>query len=261
MSDFGNKFRSARESKGIKLEQIAQETCISERFLRAIEEEDFQVLPGGIFNRGFIRTFAERVGLDPEAAVAEYKELTATVDAEESGLFTGSVLDAAESHVLPIAVGAMIVAILLFYVFTRDAGTSTEAAEQQAIETQVLAEAEPSPAPVVAAVTPSPTSGVPREIIGNEKTDDTNGLSVQIEVHKTTWISVQSDGEEVAEGMFLDAGTNRRYTASKELELWIGNAAGVTLSINDREVPTLGSSGQVRILTITPDNVERFTGS
>ena len=251
MSDFGNKFRSARESKGIKLEQIAQETRISARFLRAIEEEDFQVLPGGIFNRGFIRTLAQRVGLDPEAAVAEYRELTANVDAEESELFTGSALNAVESHVLPIAVGAMIVAILLFYVFNRDAGTSTAAAEQQAIETQVLAEAEPSPASGVLA----------REIIGNEETNDTTGLNVQIEVHETTWISVQLDGEEVGEGLVLDPGANRRYTASEELELWIGNAAGVTLRINGREVPTLGSSGQVRILTITPDNVGRFTGS
>ena len=251
MSDFGNKFRSARESKGIKLEQIAQETRISARFLRAIEEEDFQVLPGGIFNRGFIRTLAKHIGLDPEAAVAEYKELTATVDTEESEFFTGSSLNAVENHLLPIAVGAMVVAILLFYVFNRDAGTSTEAAEQQAIETQVLTGAEPSP-----------TSGVlARAVIGNEDTNDTTDVSVQIEVHETTWISVESDGEEVAEGLILDPGANRRYTASEELELWIGNAAGVTLRINGREVPTLGSSGQVRILTITPDNVERFTGS
>src|SRR5690349_11761593 len=75
MTNFGASFRQARESKGISLDQIATETRISTRFLSAIENEEFQLLPGGIFNRGFVRAFAEKVGLDPDKAVADYERM------------------------------------------------------------------------------------------------------------------------------------------------------------------------------------------
>ena len=76
MTNFGTNFKKARESRGIPLGQIAVETRISTRFLQAIENEDFHLLPGGIFNRGFVRTYAERIGLDPEQAVEDYARLT-----------------------------------------------------------------------------------------------------------------------------------------------------------------------------------------
>src|SRR5213080_5499517 len=76
MTNFGTNFKRAREAKGISIDQIASETRISTRFLLAIENEQFHLLPGGIFNRGFIRAYAEKVGLDPNQAVADYSLLT-----------------------------------------------------------------------------------------------------------------------------------------------------------------------------------------
>src|SRR4030095_2827466 len=75
MTNFGASFKKARESKGISLDQIAKTTRISTRFLAAIESEEFHLLPGGVFNRGFVRSFAESVGLDPNQAVADYERL------------------------------------------------------------------------------------------------------------------------------------------------------------------------------------------
>src|SRR2546429_6898835 len=77
MSNFGSTFKKGRESKGISLDRIAAETRISTRFLQAIEDEEFNLLPGGIFNRGFVRTYAEKLGLDADQAVAIYERLTA----------------------------------------------------------------------------------------------------------------------------------------------------------------------------------------
>jgi cytoskeletal protein RodZ len=71
MSEFGSTFKARREAKGLSLEQIATETRISTRFLQAIEHDDFQVLPGGIFSRGFVRAYAEVLGMDPDKAVAD----------------------------------------------------------------------------------------------------------------------------------------------------------------------------------------------
>lgn len=72
MGEFGDKFRKAREKKELSLDDVSNVTKIGARMLRAIEEEHFDQLPGGIFNRGFIRAYAKQLDLDPEEAVNEY---------------------------------------------------------------------------------------------------------------------------------------------------------------------------------------------
>src|SRR5579864_837564 len=72
MGEFGAKFRKARESKELSLDDISNVTKISARMLQAIEEEDFDQLPGGVFNKGFIRAYAKHLGLNSEDAVNEY---------------------------------------------------------------------------------------------------------------------------------------------------------------------------------------------
>jgi len=72
MGGFGDKFRKAREKKGISLDDVSNATKITARMLQAIEEENFDQLPGGVFNKGFIRAYAKHLGLDPEDAVNDY---------------------------------------------------------------------------------------------------------------------------------------------------------------------------------------------
>jgi len=69
---FGEKLRKQREQRGIALDAISNSTKISPRMLRALEEEHFDQLPGGVFNKGFVRAYARQVGLDEEEAVTEY---------------------------------------------------------------------------------------------------------------------------------------------------------------------------------------------
>jgi cytoskeletal protein RodZ len=69
---FGEKLRRQREQRGIALEAISSSTKISTRMLRAIEEENFEQLPGGVFNKGFVRAFARQIGLNEEEAVSDY---------------------------------------------------------------------------------------------------------------------------------------------------------------------------------------------
>jgi len=72
MPAFGENLQREREMRGVSLEEISSATKISVRFLRAIEEEDFTRLPGGIFARSFIRSYARYLGLDEERVMAEY---------------------------------------------------------------------------------------------------------------------------------------------------------------------------------------------
>jgi len=85
MGHFGDKFRQAREKKELTLDQVSNVTKISSRMLKAIEEEHFDQLPGGVFNKGFIRAYAKHLGLNDEEAVNDYLTCLreAQVDAQE----------------------------------------------------------------------------------------------------------------------------------------------------------------------------------
>ena len=69
---FGERLRREREMRGIALDEISTATKISNRFLRALEEEKFDQLPGGIFNKGFVRAYAKFLGIDEDQAIADY---------------------------------------------------------------------------------------------------------------------------------------------------------------------------------------------
>jgi cytoskeleton protein RodZ len=72
MGEFGSQLRTERESRGIGLDSISNTTKISSRYLLALEEERFEQLPGGVFNKGIVRSYARFVGLDEEEWVNRY---------------------------------------------------------------------------------------------------------------------------------------------------------------------------------------------
>ena len=72
MGSFGDRLRKEREERGITLDDISLTTKIGTRLLRALEEEKFDQLPGGIFNKGFVRAYARHIGVDEDQAVADY---------------------------------------------------------------------------------------------------------------------------------------------------------------------------------------------
>ncbi len=74
MSSFGETLRRERELRQITLREISEATKISLRYLEALERNDFRHLPGGVFNKGFIRAYAQYIGVDAEAMVTAYLE-------------------------------------------------------------------------------------------------------------------------------------------------------------------------------------------
>ena len=81
-----------------------------------------------------------------------------------------------------------------------------------------------------------------------------------MEVKETTWIKVEADGNTVNPGEILEPGMTRHFAAQNSIFLAIGNAAGLSLKINDKPTKNLGRSGQVRELNITPGNLKDFIG-
>lgn len=252
MSDFGASFRSARESRLLTVEAVARDTRISSRYLDAIENEAFHVLPGGVFNRGFIRTYAMKLGLDPEAKLAEYAALTADDQRTAAlGSTGGARKTRPERRILPIALGALIAVIILYYALDRsrvapaDAPPPGEAAADTAT---------PGPAPASPTLV-DPAPGSPRIAAGvaGTRAGSTENVRILLEVHAPTWIALASDGEPVVESALLEPGTRRTFGASEVIELRVGNAAGLTLTVNGEQAPSLGADSQVRNLRITPD--------
>src|SRR5690348_12735465 len=84
MSAFGERLRRQREMRGVSLEEISKSTKIGIRSLKAIEDEDFEKLPGGIFNKGFVRAYARFLGLDEEEMVADFEEAWNAYEAERT---------------------------------------------------------------------------------------------------------------------------------------------------------------------------------
>ncbi|HEX2639749.1 MAG TPA: helix-turn-helix domain-containing protein [Pyrinomonadaceae bacterium] len=74
----GQKLRQAREERGISVGEVSEQTRISPHYIESIENDDYKTLPGGIFNKGFIKSYARYVGFDEQEALGDYSKLMAS---------------------------------------------------------------------------------------------------------------------------------------------------------------------------------------
>jgi cytoskeleton protein RodZ len=135
MNDFGGKLRQARERRGISLRQIAASTKIAAAALEALERNDISKLPGGIFSRAFVRSYAVEVGLDPEETVREFLErfnaepppsaaVHAPIPEEESNF---EAQQRVAKVVFKLVVVSLVLVGIILYFTLRNRGTSTTA--------------------------------------------------------------------------------------------------------------------------------------
>jgi cytoskeletal protein RodZ len=73
----GEKLRQARDERGISISEVAEQTRISPMYLELIENDDYKTLPGGIFNKGFVKSYAKYVGIDEQEALQDYAKIVA----------------------------------------------------------------------------------------------------------------------------------------------------------------------------------------
>lgn len=114
----GEKLKQAREARGISISEVAEQTRISPLYLESIEKDDYKPLPGGIFNKGFVKSYAKFVGIDDQEALQDYSRLMSSQGeptVEENKSFRPEVLtdDQARSTSLPTLIVAVIILGLL----------------------------------------------------------------------------------------------------------------------------------------------------
>lgn len=117
-STLGEKLRQARDERGLTISEIAEQTRISALYLAAIENDDYRTLPGGIFNKGFVKSFAKTVGVDEQEALQDYAQLLANQDnqiVDDSKTYRPEVLTddrGSSSNLLTIIIAVIILGLM-----------------------------------------------------------------------------------------------------------------------------------------------------
>ena len=117
-STLGEKLRQAREERGISISEVAEQTRISPLYIKSIEEDNYKPLPGGIFNKGFLKSYARYVGYDEHEALQEYSQIVTGSEQsveEEFKSYRPEVLtdDHSATSILPTVVFAGIILALM----------------------------------------------------------------------------------------------------------------------------------------------------
>jgi cytoskeleton protein RodZ len=109
----GEKLRQARDERGISISEVAEQTRISPMYLELIENDDYRTLPGGIFNKGFVKSYAKYVGLDEQDALQDYARIVAGDDEnpDHQKVYRPEVLtdDRTSSSMIPTVIFAVII--------------------------------------------------------------------------------------------------------------------------------------------------------
>ena len=249
--DVGARLRAAREAKQISLREIAETTKISVSALEALEANDVAQLPGGIFTRAFVRSYATEVGLDPEETMRAFvaqapeegidEEQRRDSQSREHDLFHSQQRMA--GTVLKLVAIGLPVALLLLYLGTR-AVTGTDVPEAPLVET-----APPSPAPV--------ERPVPAEPLVTAAPPSQESVTIVLRPLADCWVSLQVDGESVFERV-MRAGERASYAADDEILLTVGDAGAFAFALNQEAGRSLGASGEVANARITPQNYRSF---
>jgi cytoskeleton protein RodZ len=284
MGAFGDRLRREREMRGITLDEITESTKISRRHLEALEGEHFDQLPGGVFNKGFVRAYARFLGLDEDQAVADYSAAS-NEKPEPENKFPLEIheqpnreLNPRSSNLPLIFAIAALVGVLVGYGFwvrskphssapvekTQQVAPVSSASEPQAnaSPTQPVTSSSPDVSKDSASAEKQPPAQVPvlarpvepkHDTVASDTADDPapgkeKAFFVQVKAKEDSWVSIVADGKSVMQRV-LAADKNKKVKAGKSLILRTGNAGGIEVSFNGRSLGALGNENEPRTLT------------
>jgi cytoskeleton protein RodZ len=294
MGSFGENLRREREMRGVTLEEISAATKISVRFLKSIEGEDFSKLPGGIFNRSFIRAYARYLGLDEEPLIAEYQlaaKAKGEVDFTRLSFPVSHTSRNRRSRSAWVGVAAAIVLLVAGYGLWRHSQGSREGvspgreqvspqnklpspsvtaasaaapASQEAVPVRSTksrlspanSDKQAATAPSVhPSVTPATSAESGPAAKAPSEVDYGNGLVLQIATTERAWVAIDADGKTVMQGI-MNPNEVKTLKANDSFDVLTGNAQGVVLTLNGQTLKPLGREGEVKSIHLTRDNLK-----
>src|SRR5262245_49204132 len=278
MGVFGDRLRREREMRGITLDEITESTKISRRHLEALESEHFDQLPGGVFNKGFVRAYARFLGIDEDRAVADYSTAS-NEQPEPEDKFPLEIHNEPDRELnprrsyLPLAFAvAALAGVLVGYAFwvkskphtaaeqvqeTHPAPTTSVPAKPAAPVTTATAAPAPKQAPPVEPRTADVTPGQPQPpqpAPSESVTKKEKSFFVSIKAKEDSWVSIVADGKSVMQRV-LPADKHKKIKAGKLLVLRTGNAGGIEVSFNGRSLGAIGNENEPRTLTFNSNGL------
>ncbi|MCF8011964.1 MAG: DUF4115 domain-containing protein [Clostridiales bacterium] len=231
--EIGDTLKKAREEQGITLEVVEEHTKIRKKYLDALEKEEFDVLPGNIYVRGFLRNYARFLGINGESLIKQYSNYYEQEDEQEDNLpdlsdkstfFSKKILIIC--LLICLAAGAAVV----YFGFIAKNSVKVENKQEEVKQQQDN----------YVANTPKEKN---EQSPGNveEKKDE---VCVELNVTGKSWARVVVDDKEVFEGN-LYSGDKKEFTGKNKIYFCVGNAGSVYLTVNDESKGCLGEEGHV----------------
>ena len=278
MAPLGKRLRDERLRQQKELRPIADELRIGSRYLEAMEADDWSKLPGGFFNRSFVRQYAHALGLNGQQFESEYAsilQLDPAVDLEASGAKRDPKAQQLEERKLisiaPVIersnsffdgrTGMALVALVIvlsgggLLSLLWDNVRNTDKPQPATITT---------PRPVVPAQPrPETKEKEPSAVVQTPPTGPTvipsmaqgGMMSLNIAATEKTWIEVTADGKRIFMGV-MEPGQSQSVKTTESAQMVVGNAGGVTVQKAGRDIGPIGPRGQVRVVRLTRDQVE-----
>ncbi len=235
----GEKLRQAREKRDISISEVAEQTRISALYLEAIEKNDYRTLPGGIFNKGFVKSFAKYVGVDEHEALQDYAKLAAAEESAspdaEGGRYRPEVLtdDSRRGSMLPTIIFAVIILGLMAW------GIHALVKYVQSTESSVSGKDSIEAANVKTDESPAANSNTSNS---NSAADIPDTDSIRIKISTTAnELAIQTKVDGKLEAVLLSGDTRERVIEGKEsvaLSYYKGLADSVSLEINGKKIAT-----------------------
>jgi cytoskeletal protein RodZ len=237
MNELGQTLRTRREERGLTLKEVEQVLNIRVKYLQAIEEENYQLIPGEVYVKGFLRNYASYLGLNGEEFVQRYKDAKqppATVSEpdkkEEKPNFEVKAPGSNRVIYWGLAIGIVGAGYFGYNQFLQPSTPKVS-----------------SPPPISSAPAPSVPGQTPPNITPPSQKSVTpvvQGVKIQARFTANCWVQVLADGQEIFEGV-LRQGETTTWEAKTTMEVRLGNAGGVELTVNDQPQGALGKSGDV----------------
>jgi len=233
---FGERLRREREMREVSIEEIAETTRIPQRYLVALEREEWSKLPGGIFARGFVRTIARFLGLDEQSLLGEF-DLARSEDPPAASHPPPRPNPRGFPRWLPLAI---LVLLLLCIAVGAVYGWRRYAAHRNSRATL----AQPSPRAPARATAAHPEEGP---------------LELSVSTSASTRVRVVADG-----ALLLDrempAGQTRRFTAKDRFEITAADSSAVLLELNNQEMPPIGAPGASGTIKLSRKDLKQAFG-
>lgn len=256
MDPFGVRLKQEREKRKISLEDVSAATKISSRFLSAIESGRFDQLPGGIFNRGFVRAYARHLGLDEEQIVADYRLAAGEDDPNvpvETDLPQETQPDVSSGRSERPWKELAALLLLLAIGFSLWKFRSREVARNNAEPaTKVAIPLTANMVTPPARTTPEGSRQVMSASLGKSPlphaaSANSQPFQLRIIAREDSWISVSGSQGEIFHEV-LSPTEEKSFHSTSRIVVKIGNAAGVQFMWNGHELPVQGKEGEVKTL-------------